>query len=219
MADNTDFYTEGEKNSDGAAAVENNTKIVSEAVNRAVSRYKKQLDERIKRNEAVAALLKEAGLPADITLAAAELIEQNRQYIKNAQSRNVDRECEILGRSDAEDAVENGEWEMWIDLLEKKPTALRNLRDRAFYSCLKEYQRKQEAKAVLEAEGINYEELINDREYMEFVKNLNPELAETEKYNMYLRYTGQTDNGEYSGPEEIPSYSDFNEETYFSHRK
>lgn len=190
-------FTDGTK-TDGAPATpgtepaaKTTPKEVSDAINRATARYTKELERYKKRDEETAANLKAIGLPADINLAAAQIMATaNNIPLSDAIARQTaSRDMEILGKADAAEVIESGDIEAELKRLADKPIPLRTQRDKICYQELTAAKKLNDEAAELSKVGVDVEKLKKDSAFAEFNKKLNPELPISERYELYKKTT------------------------------
>lgn len=105
-------------------------------------------------------------------------------------SRN---DLEILASAEAEEIINSG----FDDVVEEterlaaKGTKNMSDREKIVFTKLAAERKKQESIKELEKSGISLE-AIQDKDYQEFAKNLNPAMSEKDKYEMYTKYKPKT---------------------------
>lgn len=98
-----------------------------------------------------------------------------------------ERDYERLGYDDAEDIISGGLEEVMeeTDRLSKKDIKDMSTREKAMYRRLAEYGKTELDKKELAKIGVSLDELENP-DYKEFAKNLDPNMSAKDKYEFYL---------------------------------
>lgn len=105
-------------------------------------------------------------------------------------SRN---DLEILASVEASEIINSGYDDVVEEVDRLAAKGVKNMTDREkiVFTKLATERKKQESIKELEKSGISVEAL-QDKDYQEFAKNLNPAMSEKDKYEMYTKYKPKT---------------------------
>lgn len=167
-------------------------KEVSEAINKATERYQKQLNFYKQRDEKITKTLQDVGLPADIDVAAAQIVAtaQGIPLSEAIAKQTASKDMEILGKADAAEIIENGDIETELRRLADKPIPLRTRRDLICFQKLTEAKVLSDETAELEKIGVDVEKLKKDSSFADFNAKLNPKLPISERYELFKKSQG-----------------------------
>lgn len=100
-----------------------------------------------------------------------------------------DRDMKVLAKAEADDIISSGYDEVVeeVDRLAEIGVDNMTAREKEVFKKLAEYRQNEESKKELASIGITDKDL-NDNDYIEFKKNLNPSMSEKDKYEMYTKY-------------------------------
>lgn len=100
-----------------------------------------------------------------------------------------ERDLELLAKAEADSIINSGYEDLVdeVDRLANKGFDKMTQREKLLYKNLEEERERQVSEKELASIGVTKEKL-EDSNYKEFAKNLNPNLSEKQKYEMYLKY-------------------------------
>lgn len=100
-----------------------------------------------------------------------------------------DRDVEILGRAEADDIISTGFDEVVEEVDRLADIGVSNMtpREKATFQKLAEYRRNEEARKELAKIGVG-DKVLEDSDFVEFSKKLNPSLSVKEKYDIYSQF-------------------------------
>lgn len=166
-------------------------KILPSKIERAKRKIQKDNQEQLDKYKRIENILT-AGLQTDNLDEATTKLEQfyKDQGIEIPEERKFnDREIEILANAEANEIIESG-----LDEIVEETERLANkgfdnmtIKEKIIFKKLATERKKQEDLKELAKEGISIE-AIQDNDYQEFAKNLNPNMSEKDKYEMYKKY-------------------------------
>jgi hypothetical protein len=103
--------------------------------------------------------------------------------------RYSENDLKVLAEAEANEIINSGYEEIVseVDRLASKGVKNMTEREKITFQRLAEERKKQESMKDLAKIGVGEKE-IQDKDYQEFAKNLNPNMSEKDKYQMYLKY-------------------------------
>lgn len=129
------------------------------------------------------------------TKSTEESTEKLKQFYKEQgvsipeEPKYSDRDLELLAKAEADSIINSGYEDLVdeVDRLSSKGLDNMTQREKLLFKNLDREKKRQEDVKELASIGVTKEKL-EDSKYKEFAKNLNPDLSEKQKYEMYLKY-------------------------------
>lgn len=124
----------------------------------------------------------------DITSSLENYYEKNGIEIPEVSDYS-DEDIRTLGNYDAESIINDGFDEVVSEVDRLSNIGVDNMtpREKATFQKLATYRQNEEARRELTSKGIS-EDILDSKEYKEFTKKLSPNLSESEKYDMYVKF-------------------------------
>lgn len=164
-------------------------KILEKRLGRQETKLRKEYEKKYGRAETVL----KAGLETDTFEDAINQLEdfykKNGTEIPEYKSVYDERDTQYLAQKDAEEIIDLGFEEVVEEVDRLAKIGLENMtaREKIMFQKLAGYRQNEEARKELASIGVTPEALTS-AEYVEFKANLNPNMSEKDKYEMYLKY-------------------------------
>lgn len=198
VADGAEVTTESEKLEEKTYTEADFEKALNDRINellprkieRARAKLERENAEKISKYERMESIL-QAGLQTnntDETISRlTDFYSKQGVEIPQEKASYSERDIRTLADGDAKEIIDAGFDEIVAEtnrLAQKNPDDM-TLREKLAFQKLATERKRQEGVLELRKEGIS-ETILDNQEYKDFVKKLNPELSEKEKYQMYL---------------------------------
>lgn len=162
--------------------------LLPQKIERAKSKLEKKYQEKYSRTENVL----KAGLGADTIEEATDKLADfyKEKGIDIPESTGYsEQDINILANAEANEIINSGYDELVeeVDRLAQKGVEKMTSRERIVFQKLAEERKKQDSIKELAKIGVS-KDALNDSEYQEFSKKLNPSMSEKDKYEMYIKY-------------------------------
>lgn len=157
------------------------------AEKRAIERTKREYEEKYSELDSILSSALKTNSTEESTKKLKEFYKENGIDIPE-QTKYSQRDLELIAKAEAGTIIESGYEEIVdeVDRLASKGLDNMSEREKLLFRNLATERKRQETIKDLESIGITKDKL-EDREYKQFSKKLNPELSEKEKYEMYLK--------------------------------
>lgn len=165
---------------------------VNDIVKRKLYRKETKIREEYEKKYGKVEDLLKAGLETDSFDDAVDSLQKfyENKGVKINTPKYTQREEELLANAEAEDIISAG-----YDEISEETDRLANLieqgtateRDKVIFKKIAEERKRQEGLKELASIGVK-EDAINEQDFKDFEKNLNPKMSIKEKYEMYLKF-------------------------------
>lgn len=165
---------------------------VDEIVKKKLYRKENKIREEYEKKYGKVEELLKAGLEKDNFEDAVDTLEEfyESKGVKINNSKLSSRQLEILSKAEAEDIIAGG-YEDIVEETDRLATLIEkgnaSEEDKKIFYRLAEERKRQEGVKELASIGVGAEAL-DDKDFREFEKNLNPNMSIKDKYNMYLKF-------------------------------
>ena len=198
IVDGAEVTTETEEVKEKTYTEADIEKLVNDRVNellprkleRAKSKMEREAAEKMSKYEQMESILK-AGLQTndtDETISKiADFYSKQGVEIPTRKPGYSERDIKHLAEIDAREIIGAGYDELVseVDRLAQIPVDKMSIREKLTFQKLAEERKRQDGMRELRQEGIS-ETILDNQDYIDFTKKLNPSLSEKEKYQMYL---------------------------------
>ena len=165
-------------------------KLLNSRIERAKSKMERETAEKLSKYERMESILK-AGLQTnntDETISKlADFYSKQGVEIPTERASYSERDTKALAEIDAREIIDAGYDELVseVDRLAQIPLDKMSTREKLTFQKLAEERKRQDGIRELRQEGIS-ETILDNQDYKDFTKKLNPSLSEKEKYQLYL---------------------------------